>query len=99
MGKVTVIGSYIVAQVIDSERIPLEGETLIGGNYHVTHGGKGSNMACCASRLGADTTFFGKVGRDTAGENFVELLRQERVLRLMDAVRCHWLFEPSLEYG
>jgi ribokinase len=79
MGKVTVIGSYIVAQVIDSERIPLEGETLTGGNYHVTHGGKGSNMACCASRLGADTTFFGKVGRDTAGDNFVELLRQERV--------------------
>jgi ribokinase len=76
---VTVVGSYILALVMDVPRIPLEGETLVGHNYHTTHGGKGSNMAVCAARLGADTRFFGKVGRDTFGDAFRALLDQEGV--------------------
>jgi ribokinase len=50
MSKVTVVGSYIVAMVMDVDRIPLEGETVVGRNYHTTHGGKGSNMVACAAR-------------------------------------------------
>ena len=78
-GKVAVVGSYIVALVMDVDRIPLEGETVIGRNYHTTHGGKGSNMAACAARLGADTTFLGKIGRDAFGEGFLRLLEREGV--------------------
>ena len=79
MGAVTVIGSYIVALVIDTERIPGVGETVVGWNYHVTHGGKGSNMACCAARLGPNARFIGKVGRDSAGEAFLALLQTENI--------------------
>jgi ribokinase len=78
MGKVTVVGSYIVAQEIDTDRLPSEGETVIGRNYHVTHGGKGSNMTCAAARLGAQAAFLGKVGQDTFGEGFLALLNRER---------------------
>ena len=78
-GKIAVVGSYIVALVMDVDRIPLEGETVIGRNYHTTHGGKGSNMAACAARLGADTTFLGKIGRDAFGEGFLRLLEREGV--------------------
>lgn len=79
MGKVTVVGSYIVALVMDTERIPLEGETVLGSNYHTTHGGKGSNMAACAARLGAESVFMGKIGKDSFGEGFVELMKTEGV--------------------
>jgi len=79
MGKVTVVGSYIVALVIDTDRIPIEGETLTGRNFHSTFGGKGSNMACCAARLQADSSFVGKVGKDAYGEEFVELMKLEGV--------------------
>ena len=79
MGRVTVVGSYIVALVMDTDRIPVEGETVIGRNYHTTHGGKGSNMAVCSARLGATATFMGKIGRDSFGEAFISLLRQEGV--------------------
>lgn len=79
MGKIIVVGSYIVALVMDTDRIPVEGETVIGKNYHTTHGGKGSNMAVCASRLGADVAFMGKVGKDSFGESFVSLLKKENV--------------------
>jgi ribokinase len=81
MGKVTVVGSYIVALVMDVDRLPLEGETVVGRNYHTTHGGKGSNMAACAARLGAETTFLGKIGRDSFGEGFLRLLEREGVRR------------------
>ena len=76
-GTVVVVGSYIVALVMDVDRIPLEGETIIGRNYHITHGGKGSNMAACAARLEADTTFLGKIGRDAFGEGFLRLLQRD----------------------
>jgi ribokinase len=79
MGQVTVVGSYIVALVMDTDRIPIEGETIIGRNYHTTYGGKGSNMAVCVSRLGAHSSFLGKIGRDAFGEDFLTLLQKERV--------------------
>ena len=79
MGKVTVVGSYIVALVIDTTRIPLVGETITGSNFHSTYGGKGSNMACCAARLQADSTFLGKVGKDSYAEDFINLIKQEGV--------------------
>jgi ribokinase len=36
-------------------------------------------MACCASRLGARSGFIGKVGRDSFGAGFLQLLRSENV--------------------
>jgi len=80
-GRVTVVGSYIVALVMDTDRIPVEGETVMGRNYHTTHGGKGSNMAVCAARLGAHSAFMGKIGRDPFGEQFLDLLKRENVDR------------------
>lgn len=79
MGRVTVIGSYIVALVMDTERLPVAGETVNGSNYHRTFGGKGSNAAVCAARLGADASFIGKIGRDAFGAEFVSMLRSESV--------------------
>jgi ribokinase len=59
--------------------MPLEGETLVGRNYHSTHGGKGSNMAVAAARLGAQSAFVGKIGRDSFGKDFISLLQREGV--------------------
>ncbi len=79
MGRVTIVGSYIVALVMDMDRLPVEGETVVGRNFHTTHGGKGSNMAVAAARLGAEVNFVGKIGRDGHGQSFLDLLRQEGV--------------------
>jgi ribokinase len=79
MGRVTVAGSYIVALVMDVDRLPLEGETVVGRNYHTTHGGKGSNMAAAVARLGGEAAFLGKIGRDDFGSGFLRLLERERV--------------------
>ena len=77
--RVTVVGSYITALVMDTDRLPVEGQTVVGRNFHTTFGGKGSNAAVCAARLGADTAFLGKVGKDSFGREFVEMLEREGV--------------------
>ncbi|HXS06027.1 MAG TPA: ribokinase [Rhizomicrobium sp.] len=79
MSRVTIVGSYIVALVMDMERLPVEGETVTGRNFHTTHGGKGSNMAVAAARLGAEVHFLGKIGRDSHGQAFLALLQEEGV--------------------
>ena len=71
---VIVIGSYLVALVIEVERFPAVGETVHGHGYFETHGGKGSNMAVQAARLGARTSFVGRVGDDARGRAFADLL-------------------------
>src|SRR5690348_12022119 len=79
VSRVTIVGSYIVALVMDMERLPVEGETVTGRNFHTTHGGKGSNMAVAAARLGAEVHFLGKIGRDSHGQAFLALLQEEGV--------------------
>ncbi len=91
--RVTVIGSYIVALVMDMDRLPVEGETVVGRDFHTTFGGKGSNAAVCAARLGAETYFVGKVGRDAFAAEFVAMLEREGV---------HWekvLYSEELPTG
>lgn len=77
--KVCIIGSYAKALVMTVDRIPIAGETLMGWDYRGTFGGKGSDMAVQAARLGAEVCYIGVVGSDFHGQEFIELMRNEGV--------------------
>ena len=77
--KIVIVGSYIVALVMDVDRMPTAGETLMGRNFRQTHGGKGSNQAVQAARLGAEVSFVGKIGSDSFGSEFLDLCRNENI--------------------
>lgn len=77
--RITVLGSYAKALVITADRIPLAGETLLGRDYRETWGGKGSDMAVQAARLGAQVEFVGVVGDDAHGREFAQLMEAEGV--------------------
>lgn len=77
--RIIVIGSYIVALVMDTDRIPLKGETLMARNFRQTFGGKGSNQAVQAARLGAEVSFVGEIGDDAFGRDFIGLCKQEGI--------------------
>ena len=51
--KIVVVGSLNMDLVIRSPRIPVPGETIIGGDFRTVPGGKGANQAVAAGRLGA----------------------------------------------
>ncbi len=65
--------------VVKSERLPVPGETILGGAFLMAAGGKGANQAVAAARLGGEVVFIGKVGADMFGQKTIELLRNERI--------------------
>ncbi len=77
--EVTVLGSYATAIVVDTDLIPVTGQTVIGRNYRETFGGKGSDIAVQAARLGAAVTFVGVIGDDQRGRDFLELMSTEAI--------------------
>ncbi|MGJ3192200.1 ribokinase [Paenarthrobacter sp. FR1] len=78
-GRLCILGSYAKALVVTADRIPVTGETLAGRNYRQTFGGKGSDMAVQAARLGAEVDFLGVVGDDHFGHEFLSLMQTEGI--------------------
>lgn len=70
--RVTVVGSFAVGLTLRTDRFPVPGETRIGGDFDQGPGGKGSNQAVQAARLGAETRFVGALG----GDDFAEMGRR-----------------------
>jgi ribokinase len=66
--SIVVVGSSNTDMVIQLNRIPRPGETILGGKFVVAAGGKGANQAVAAARAGGDVTFVARVGRDMFGE-------------------------------
>lgn len=75
--RIAVVGSYATGLTMKVGRLPSSGETLLGDGYRVDFGGKGSNQAVGCTRLGAKTTFVGKIGNDNFAEMALELYRKE----------------------
>ena len=65
--KIAVVGSYGVGMTMRFPQFPQAGETLMGGVFDAGPGGKGSNQAIGAARLGADVSFLTAIGPDDFG--------------------------------
>jgi ribokinase len=72
--RVIVVGSVNVDLVMRVARLPRPGETVTGGSFTTTHGGKGGNAASAAARLGAATWLVGFTGVDDLGDEAREEL-------------------------
>ena len=76
---ITVVGSFAVGLTLRAPRFPVAGETLIGSDFDMGPGGKGSNQAVGAARLGAESHLVAVIGTDLFGDIAVNLYRQEGV--------------------
>lgn len=77
--SILVIGSFMMDQVASTPRAPKNGETIIGNKYSVFPGGKGANQAVAAARLGGEVIMAGKVGNDSYGKTFIDILEKEKI--------------------
>jgi ribokinase len=77
--KIIVIGSCNTDMVIKADRLPVPGETVIGGTFFMNPGGKGANQAVAAARLGGRVTFISKTGNDVFGKQSIELYNNEGI--------------------
>lgn len=79
MNKIIVIGSSNTDMVIKADKLPVPGETILGGKFIITPGGKGANQAVGAARLNGNVTFISKTGNDDFGRQAVKLYQNERI--------------------
>src|SRR5687767_2262232 len=66
--RVAILGVFVADLAFRAGRMPALGETLIGSGFKMGPGGKGSNQAVAAARLGADVAFISRIGRDAFGD-------------------------------
>ncbi len=89
--RILVIGSSNADMTVITDRLPVPGETVLGGKFAMGPGGKGANQAVAAQRLGGETAFICKVGKDIFGENALKHYRNEG----MDTTGVMFSEQPS----
>lgn len=76
---IVVLGSCNTDMVVKANRLPVPGETVLGGTFYMNPGGKGANQAIAASRSGADVTFISKIGYDLFGLQALEIYKSDKI--------------------
>ena len=78
--KIVVFGSFVVDLAGKTEVLPLPGQTVMGHDFRMGPGGKGSNQAVAAHRAGADVTLVTKLGKDMMGTIATDFYKKEECL-------------------
>jgi ribokinase len=74
-----IIGSSNTDMVVKAERLPLPGETILGGKFLMNAGGKGANQAVAAARLGGHVSFIANLGNDLFGRQAIEQFKSQNI--------------------
>jgi len=77
--KLVIVGSSNTDMVIRSKRIPVPGETILGGDFIMNPGGKGANQAVAAAKLGGQVCFIAQVGSDIFGEAAIKGFKDVKI--------------------
>jgi ribokinase len=76
---ITVVGSFAVGMTIRASKLPIFGETMLGSDFDMGPGGKGSNQAVATARLGARSALVAIVGDDKLASIGTDLYAVEGV--------------------
>ena len=79
MSSISILGIYVSDLVFFGKKIPIEGETILGNNFVIGPGGKGSNQAVAAAKAGVKTYFISKIGDDQFGEMATKIYDEAKV--------------------
>ncbi|MDR3218316.1 MAG: ribokinase [Dysgonamonadaceae bacterium] len=79
MNRIVVIGSSNTDMVIKTDRLPVPGEIIAGGQFMMNSGGKGANQAVAIARMGGNVSFITKTGNDLLGKQSLELYKSEGI--------------------
>ena len=77
--NIVVLGSINMDLVVQCNKLPDRGETIIARSSSEVPGGKGANQAVSASRAGGSVALIGRVGSDAFGEKLLSNLRRDTV--------------------
>ena len=77
--RILVVGSINMDLVVRTPHMPAPGETVLGGGFVTSPGGKGANQAVAIARLGGDCRFIGRVGQDAFGQQLLAGMQAEHI--------------------
>ena len=89
--EVTVVGSFAVGLTMRAPKLPIFGETMLGKDFDMGPGGKGSNQAVATARLGARSSLLAIIGTDKLASIATDLYAAEGVdssLLMVSAARA-----------
>jgi ribokinase len=89
--SIGVLGSYVNANCLQVQRLPMCGESMLAEQWWAEVGGKGLNLAVGMHRLGLVTHTLLAIGQDAAGDHLLAFLQAEG----MDATGVIRTAQPS----
>ena len=84
-GRIVILGVFVADTAYRADRPPRMGETILGNSFALGPGGKGSNQAVAAARLGAEVSFVSRLGRDPFAEMALKTWNEAGVTPLRKA--------------
>lgn len=85
---ITIMGIFAADLAFRTPKLPAWGETVLGLGLNLGPGGKGSNQAVAAARMGGTVAFISKLGRDPFGD----MARKQYV---EEGIDTRFLFETT----
>lgn len=76
---ITVIGSTNVDMIARLDHLPAAGESVTGGTFLQTYGGKGANQAVAAARAGGEVSFITCLGDDQYAPQLIQNFRNDGI--------------------
>ena len=81
--RIAILGAFLADAAFRISRLPRMGETVIGRSVALAPGGKGSNQALAAARLGAEVLFVSRLGQDALAGMALEMWEEAGVTPLV----------------
>ena len=79
MKNITILGIFVADLAFFSKKIPEKGETILGDDFVVGPGGKGSNQAVAAAKSGSQVNFISKIGTDQYGDLAKKIYKETNI--------------------
>ena len=79
MNNISVLGIFVADIVFFGKDIPSKGQSILGNDFKIGPGGKGSNQAITIAKLGGNVDFITKIGKDSYGEMALNLYKENNV--------------------
>ena len=79
MNNISVLGIFVADLVFFGKDIPSKGQSILGNDFKIGPGGKGSNQAITVAKLGGNIDFITKIGKDSYGEMALNLYKENNV--------------------
>lgn len=77
--KILMVGSIMIDLILQMPRVPHPSESILGTKYSNAGGGKGSNSAVAAAKVGGDVSVCCTMGKDSNGEALLGMLKDVNV--------------------